>query len=192
MTKFEQMKAWLAVNPGKTERDWLLEVRCLNEADRQAMDRLLTTLDNGGVKYGICVAQTIFYPNNQHKPLDTIKEVQWDVMIAPGVGKNSYAIEADMPDEVLGVQTKNGECDIAPIAAYKWLLKNWVPDFDIEALDKLEAHKLLWSGMRFVDSINGTRGFVNWKDPDFGSKVVEKYIREKAEIEEIVAAQKKN
>lgn len=44
MNKQEMMAEWLKANPEKSERDWLLEVRCSGK-QREAMSRLLGKLD---------------------------------------------------------------------------------------------------------------------------------------------------
>ena len=39
--KLEEMMDWLEANPGKDERDWLLEERCTDDVTRNAVVSLL-------------------------------------------------------------------------------------------------------------------------------------------------------
>lgn len=48
------MNQWLESNPGKTERDWLIEVRCTTNTQREALKELLECCDACGIKYEIC------------------------------------------------------------------------------------------------------------------------------------------
>lgn len=45
------MAAWMKVTPGKTERDWLLEERCVTEQQRSDLKRLLDLCDYLDVSY---------------------------------------------------------------------------------------------------------------------------------------------
>lgn len=47
------MRDWLEANPGKCDRDWLLEVRCNSDAQREAMRELIQDCDEFGVEYDI-------------------------------------------------------------------------------------------------------------------------------------------
>lgn len=51
-TKREEIAEWMKVNPGKTERDWLLEERCVTERQRSDLRRLLDLCDYLDVSYG--------------------------------------------------------------------------------------------------------------------------------------------
>lgn len=187
-SKHQQLQDWLAANPGKTNRDWLLEARCTNDGDREAMSRLLDTLDKGGVKYGICVKRDNHYAKYQFTPLSEIAEVYFDVLIAPGVGKNSYLLEMDMPDEVLDQLTWNAKrTENIPEVAFRWLLGKWAPDFDINTLDEKQYHKLMWEDMgSLLGPFIGMRGFPNWKEADFGDNVVTKFHKEAAIVDALV------
>ena len=44
------MKGWLESHPGKTERDWLLEVRCRSNEDKKALSELLENCEYAGIK----------------------------------------------------------------------------------------------------------------------------------------------
>lgn len=175
-----QMEEWLKANPDKTKRDWLLEVRCSNDADRAAMSRLLDTLDKGGVKYGICVCMPNYYTDYQTAPLNEHKELYFDLMIAPDVGRNSYLIETDMLDNVLGQLTWNARrTESIPEEAFRWLLNKWDPDFDIDSLDKKQYHELMWPGMGgVICKVVGDRGFPDWRLRNFGEQVVATYRKD--------------
>lgn len=48
------MNQWLESNPGKTERDWLLEVMCTTDTQRETLMELLECCDACGMTYEIC------------------------------------------------------------------------------------------------------------------------------------------
>lgn len=189
MNKQEILTRWLSENPGKTNRDWLLEVRCPNQQTKEAMTYLLDTLDQAGVKYGVCVKVVNYYTEYVAEPFKSITEAYFDVMIEGG-NKNAYLIEADMPDEVLGRMMPVSKEEF-PVEAYEWLVEQWLPEFTPESLSKEpiediigmirykdeNVHYLnhLIRGMGFLQNVNGSRGFVNWKNPAVVKKIVEKY-----------------
>lgn len=51
--KYDIMRQWLEENPGKDERDWLLETRCTTYTQRLALDDLLKYCDHFNVGYEI-------------------------------------------------------------------------------------------------------------------------------------------
>lgn len=53
MTKQEQLMAWKEVNPGKTGRDWLLEVRCPDDETRREFTEFLNFCDENGIELRI-------------------------------------------------------------------------------------------------------------------------------------------
>lgn len=54
ISKKEAMNQWLRSNPGKTERDWLLDVRCTTDTQREALLELLECCYACGMKYEVC------------------------------------------------------------------------------------------------------------------------------------------
>lgn len=46
-SKRHQMVAWIKENPGKTGRDWLLEVRCQDDTQRKELQKLFQWVDEG-------------------------------------------------------------------------------------------------------------------------------------------------
>ena len=46
----EEMTAWLEANPGKTERDWLIDVRCKDDEERKALADLIDNCEYAGIK----------------------------------------------------------------------------------------------------------------------------------------------
>ncbi|MDE7420557.1 MAG: DUF285 domain-containing protein [Muribaculaceae bacterium] len=54
ISKKKAINQWLASNPGKTERDWLLDVRCTTDTQREALLELLECCDACGMKYEVC------------------------------------------------------------------------------------------------------------------------------------------
>ncbi|MDE7386873.1 MAG: hypothetical protein K2N28_07015 [Muribaculaceae bacterium] len=185
LTKEQQIEKWLEANPGKTTKDFLLEVRCPDEASRKAMENLLDALDVNGINYGIFTELKNYKSNQmqQNVPLNGIDSVVFDLMIAPGIGHNSWLIEADMPDEVLGKQIEKtrGTYEAIPAEAFAWLLSQWCPDFEINSIDEKQYRKLMWEDMGgFLGKVIGNRGFAQWKDPKFAQKVVETYLRDKS------------
>lgn len=182
-TKQEALLAWLDANPGKTEKDYLLEVRCPDEGSRKAMENLLATLDANGICYGIFTVLKNYHQKYQGAPLNGIDSVVFDLMIAPGIGHNSWLIEVDMPDEVLGKQIEKtkGTYEAIPAEAFVWLLSQWCPDFDINSLDEKQFNELMWCNMGgYLGKVIGNRGFAQWKDPKFAQQVVETYLRDKS------------
>ena len=182
MNKQEMMADWLKANPDKSERDWLLEVRCSGK-QREAMSRLLGKLDEAGIEYAICCGIKNYYTDYQVAPLNSLTEVFFDLAILPGVGKNSWLIETDMPEMVLGQQTERRNESI-PEEAFKWLLGIWFPDFDFASLSEKDYDKLMWENMGgLLQGIIGKRGFPDWTAPEFADSIVSRYKKDKAFIE---------
>lgn len=50
MAKEGIIQNWLEANPGKTKRDWLLEVRCPDEKTRQEFAEFLNFCDENGIE----------------------------------------------------------------------------------------------------------------------------------------------
>ena len=175
-SKCEAMKAWLEEHEGKTQRDWLLEVRCPDETTRAAAAHLLDTLEKGNVNYGICVEVKNFTAKYQLAPMSEVESIVFDLMIAPGdVGHCCYLFEMDMPNALLGQLTKNKFGEAIPEDAYKWLLRQWFPDFDLTSLDEKQYRKLMWEDLGgLLGKYQGDRGFPYWKDPDFATNLVTK------------------
>lgn len=181
--KQEQLTNWLEANPGKTPKDFLLEVRCSDEVSRKAMVNLLAALDANGINYGIFAELKNYHQKYQNAPLNGINSVVFDLMIAPGIGRNSWLIEVDMPDEVLGKQIEKtkGSYESIPAEAFVWLIDQWCPEFDINSLDDKQFKKLMWEDMGgYLGKVIGNRGFAQWKDPRFAQQVVETYLRDKS------------
>lgn len=181
-SKLQQRIDWLASNPNKTDLDWLLEERCSNDSDRNAMRNLLSALDQNCVTYGICVEVKNWYTKYQSAPINAVERVFFDVAILPGIGRNSYLIEVDMPDNVLGamVWCTDRKANVFPESGYRWLLSKWCPSFNIDTLSDREYSKLMREDMAgFLSGIIGPRGFPNWKTPRFAEKVVAQYISDK-------------
>lgn len=65
--KLQQMLTWLRENPGKTERDWLLEVRCLDEVQRQRITEILDLCDEKGIHYAICYPIKVDLCDSEHR-----------------------------------------------------------------------------------------------------------------------------
>lgn len=53
MTKQDQLSTWFEVNPGKTKRDWLLEVRCPDDETCQEFAEFLKFCDENGIELRI-------------------------------------------------------------------------------------------------------------------------------------------
>lgn len=53
MTKQDQLSTWLDANPGKTKRDWLLEVRCPDDKTRREFAEFLKFCDENGIELRI-------------------------------------------------------------------------------------------------------------------------------------------
>lgn len=186
LNKREAMKAWLEENKGKTERDWLLEVRCPDERTRTAAAHLLDTLEKGNVNYGICVELKNHIAQYMQAPMSDVESIVFDLMIAPGdVARCSYIFEMDMPDAILGQLTENKRGDAIPEEAYKWLLRQWLPDFDLTSLDEKQYRNLMWDGLgAYLGKYQGNRGFPNWKKKSFAEELLEriKWRRERKAI----------
>ena len=62
MNKIKELNDWLDANPNKTDRDWLLEVRCKGEQQREDLKKLFAWIDEANsnpderkhVKLNIC------------------------------------------------------------------------------------------------------------------------------------------
>lgn len=177
--KNRELQQWLAANPGKTEKDYLLEIRCPNDDTRLAVKKLLEALEEHGIKFGLFVELKNYENKYQHAPLNRIESTCFDIMIAPGTPKNSWLIEVDMPDKVLGKQIHSQEGSI-PEEAFIWLLEKWFPDFNIEAYDEKQLNTLMWKDMGgYICKVIGNRGFPQWKKPEFVKNVIETYERYK-------------
>ncbi|WP_304649686.1 hypothetical protein [uncultured Duncaniella sp.] len=186
-SKLEAVKAWLDANPGKTRKDYLLEVRCPDDATRQAVSHLLDTLDAGKIQYGIFTELKNFTQKYETAPLNELESVCFDIMIAPGIGKNSWLIEVDMPDSVLGKQIEyksKSKTESIPEEAFIWLLGQWFPGFDVDSLEPRHRHKLMWEDMGgYLCKVIGKRGFPQWKLPEFAQGVVDQYEADKRFLE---------
>ena len=53
MNKREQLTVWKEANPGKTGRDWLLEVRCPDDETRREFTEFLNFCDENGIELRI-------------------------------------------------------------------------------------------------------------------------------------------
>lgn len=188
-SKLEAVKAWLDANPGKTQKDYLLDVRCPDDATRKAVMSLLDTLDANNIQYGIFTELKNHHQKYQTVPVNELESVCFDIMIAPGIGKNSWLIEVDMPDSVLGKQVENkveDKTDSIPEEAFIWLLGKWFPGFDVDSLEPSHRHKLMWEDMGgYLGKVIGKRGFPQWKQPEFAQGVVDQYESDKHFLESL-------
>lgn len=168
-TKLNALENWQEANPCKTEKDYLLEVRCPDDATRKAVLKLLDYLDKSNMEPNLFVERKNFYTSYQANPLNQLESTVFDILILPRPGRNSYAIEVDMPESVLGKQEENkSKTESIPKETYLWLLKKWFPDFDFDSLDDKTLNKLLWEDMPpFINF-----SFPNWKDGAFISHLI--------------------
>ncbi len=54
LSKRKALEKWLISNPGKTERDWLLEARCMNDIQREDLRRLFSWADTNSIIIKVC------------------------------------------------------------------------------------------------------------------------------------------
>ena len=105
MTKQEQLTAWKEANPGKTGRDWLLEVRCPDDETRREFTEFLNFCDENGIELRI--------PSRVKRIND--KEVFFDFEV-----KNfgSY-YDLDTPDELYTGKSGFNEAGWMPFLEWK-------------------------------------------------------------------------
>lgn len=105
MTKQEQLREWLEANPGKTKRDWLLEVRCPDDETRREFTEFLNFCDENGIELRI--------PSQVKRIND--KEVFFDFEV-----KNfgSY-YDLDTPDELYTGKSGFSEAGWLPFLEWK-------------------------------------------------------------------------
>ncbi|MCM1005570.1 MAG: hypothetical protein NC402_04660 [Prevotella sp.] len=174
MDKRKEMTDWLKANPGKSKRDWLLEVRCNSNADREAMAYLLDKLDKADIKYGICVEHSNYHKRYQVVPMNESERFFFDLTVTPEVPKMAMIVETDMPENALGQVTKDKNGEEIPEVAYRWLLKKWFPSFNIDAQDEKTRSKLLWED---TSGLFGQYRFFDWKNKDFVDEYVSRIVR---------------
>lgn len=111
MRRGEAMEEWLTQNPDKTAKDWLLEVRCTNDKQREQLDTLLQGMRQRGVDYAINAKPTPAAPDLREVRgmLGRVKEVRFDVigyrryLNAQGecvTCEHSFFFDVDMPADV--------------------------------------------------------------------------------------------
>lgn len=178
-SKRDAMKAWLAANQGKTQRDWLLEVRCQDDVTRQAALRLLNALDKANVEYSICQEHINYHTKYQKSPMLDVESIVFDLVITPELRGQNYIIEMDMPDQILGKTSVNARGEEIPEEAYNWLLKQWFPDFETSSVDEKHYHKLMWEDMA---GWIGQYKIPDWKSPDFAGSLVKRIASLRGQI----------
>ncbi len=101
-TKHDAMRSWLEANPGKTERDWLIEVRCHDDAQREELKALFERVDSTQFcDLEVCPVEDYVHLNGDHViystdnlPETESKLVDYDFRV------NGFLYDLDAPDEV--------------------------------------------------------------------------------------------
>lgn len=117
MTKQEQLREWLEANPGKTKRDWLMEVRCPNDKTRREFAEFLKFCDENGIELRITSIPK--YING--------KEVSFDFEVK---GFGAY-YDLDTPEELYTGKSGYDEGGWKPFLSWKiQQVMNENPDYE--------------------------------------------------------------
>ena len=105
MNKQEELMAWKEANPGKTRREWLLEVRCPDDETRREFTEFLNFCDENGIE--LWIPSPVKYINYE--------KVFFDFMV-----KNfgSY-YDLDTPDELYTGKSGYFEAGWKPFLEWK-------------------------------------------------------------------------
>lgn len=117
MAKQDQLREWLEDNPGKTKRDWLLEVRCPDEKTRQEFAEFLNFCDENGIE--LWIPSIPKFTNG--------KQVSFDFEVK---GFGAY-YDLDTPDELY--TGKNGYSEVGWRPFLSWKIQqvmNENPDYE--------------------------------------------------------------
>lgn len=106
MTKSEQLRQWLEANPGKTDRDWLLEERCPDDSQREQFKEFLQFCDDNNIK--------LLIPSLEYDVEGNV--VQFDFMI---FNFGSY-YDLDTPDSLYTGKWGYNEQGWFPFLIWKW------------------------------------------------------------------------
>lgn len=101
------MSTWLEANPGKSERDWLLEERCQTDVQRQQFQEFLDFCDKNGIE--------LMIPSGSAPINDEM--VEYDFMIE-GFGS---VYDLDTPDELYTGKNGYNEQGWMPFLYWKWV-----------------------------------------------------------------------
>lgn len=123
--KREELVQWLNTNPEKSERDWLIEARCIDEAQRNELKCLFSRLDEMNIPVRVChccgyftddanIYRTAVEPDPEwadicadledeenRKPIHHSKKIVCDFMI------ENHCYDLDAPDEVFETPEPN-------------------------------------------------------------------------------------
>lgn len=117
MTKQEQLTAWKKANPGKTGRDWLLEVRCHDDKTRREFAEFLKFCDGNGIE--LRIPSIPKYING--------KEVSFDFEVK---GFGAY-YDLDTPEELYTGKSGYDEGGWKPFLSWKiQQVMNENPDYE--------------------------------------------------------------
>ena len=145
-TKAEEMAAWLEVNPGKTERDWLLEVRC--PVNRRAQLReVLDLCDKANIEYKIPGAVRLVIPeydedadknvyaaanNSLRRDMLKLKEKGAEDIFFDIIFNNTYPYDMDYPEELFNPQSKYY---VVSMDISNWKALQTMPEEEWESID---------------------------------------------------------
>lgn len=152
-TKQEMMAKWLDANPGKTERDWLLEVRCKDDAQREELKALFERVDaNKYAELKVCPLKDYVPLNGLHViystdnlPETDSKLVEYDFK----VGRFKYDLDA--PDEVFIVKDPKRP-QLVTFEFYRWKGK------------QLGVDPYSFADWAWHDDINMRIGYKHWRE----------------------------
>lgn len=168
----KEMTDWLNRNKSKTEKDWLLEVRCKTEGARYRMEGILDALDTTKTPYEICYRNVNYQKENATEPINRIDYVDYDLCIFDENKKSLQClIDVDMPESVLDEVIRLNDGSFCSINAYVWQLSQIVPEFDINSVSEETMRKILLSDMPKLSQKNGM-GFRNWMHPILHAEIL--------------------
>lgn len=173
-SKLTHLQKWLAANTGKTERDWLFEVRCIDDTQRQKLTEILEVCDRKGVEYVICYPVKAVYDSNgevssvDYPPLSKEDDSKHDsVLYGDAIffdvafqkpNELIYVFDMDTPDCVYDFDTKYARD--AALRYLTWKIKDskeiGTPAYNL-------AHEL----NRQDSSFALCEDFIDWRSPEF-------------------------
>ncbi|MCM1140733.1 MAG: hypothetical protein NC453_19355 [Muribaculum sp.] len=121
MDKRKEMTDWLEANPGKSKRDWLLEVRCNSDVQREDLRALFARIDENN------------YPDFYILPLAHRITI--------------YDCEAGYPD---AVKTDNLQNERNVKVEFDFKFGGWYYDLDTpEEIYKADRYQMIWEFFRW-------------------------------------------
>lgn len=101
--KQEEMMDWLEANPGKDERDWLLEERCVSDVQREELKELFELVDStADVDFRACPSESYEVQLNTSDYVRHPDAETEPVMVSYDFAIGDWFYDLDAPDSYDG------------------------------------------------------------------------------------------